>query len=161
MRKCKCCPYIYEELLSKNIENYDSEVEMIESCWCDKVGGQISVYGCCSNTNKDTPLPTQPTKRVKKSKRERDLKHKTKLIKISKYSSYPTPCVCKEEIWIRGIGYKKLDKPYYKRIYRGSRPKNRWNYYKKVSNRLVRRYRDGISNGCTYKKIFDYWGECI
>ena len=31
------------------------------------------------------------------------------------------------------------------------------NYYKKISNRKVRRYKGDIINGNWYQKIFDYW----
>lgn len=61
-----------------------------------------------------------------------------------------------DEIWIRGIGYVENPKPYYKRLYRGSRSK----YLKKLSHKKVRRYTGDLPRkGNQSNKLFDFWWE--
>lgn len=46
---------------------------------------------------------------------------------------------------------------YYKRLYRGKDNGDLFGFYKKYSNRVVRRYKKELPKGCGYKKCFDYW----
>ena len=48
-------------------------------------------------------------------------------------------------------------KPYKRRDYFGKRRK----HIKRVSNRKVRQYKEDISDGGYYRKIYDYWWELI
>lgn len=46
---CRTCSYIQKEFARKaGSRFYGFEYAIIESCWCDKVGGQISVFGRCT-----------------------------------------------------------------------------------------------------------------
>jgi hypothetical protein len=53
------------------------------------------------------------------------------------------------------------DKPYYKRLYKSKHANSVSSYFKRYSNKKVRRYKNPISSGNTYRKIFDYWYEII
>ena len=49
---CFDCPYISEEL-NRRLSFYNTDLEFYESyegmyCWCEKVGGKISIFGTCS-----------------------------------------------------------------------------------------------------------------
>lgn len=50
-----------------------------------------------------------------------------------------------------------IDIAYYKRLYRGTHKGNRYHFYKKYSNRVVRRCKKEIKDGGNYKRCFDYW----
>lgn len=78
------------------------------------------------------------------SKHEAILYNKRKLNKLHKEAKrYPQPVYEKNGRLVR--------------CYKGSHRNNRYQYYKRVSNRQVRRYDNYISNGGTFKKISDYW----
>lgn len=79
--------------------------------------------------------------------------HKRRMKKLSKVSSYTSGAYCVDEIWVKGTGYIKNPKPYYKRYYRGSR----YSFFKKYANRRVRKHKYDIMRGGSYKKCFDYW----
>lgn len=49
------------------------------------------------------------------------------------------------------------DIAYYKRYYRGNHNGNRYQFYKKYANKVVRRYKGEIHKGNGCKKCFDYW----
>lgn len=49
------------------------------------------------------------------------------------------------------------DIAYYKRQYHSCRRSNRYKFYKKYSNRIVRRYKSDLKNGGNYRRCFDYW----
>lgn len=51
----------------------------------------------------------------------------------------------------------KKDIAYYKRYYRGNHNGSRYQFYKKYANRVMRRYKEEIHKGGSYKKCFDYW----
>lgn len=82
---------------------------------------------------------------------ERDLKYKKKLERLYKYTkkSYFSPCYP-----VNKNGYYDSDNPvYFKRFYLS---RCITSYYKRQANKAVRRYKGDISNGCNYKKIFEY-----
>ena len=82
---------------------------------------------------------------------ERDLKYKQKLKRLYVYTknSYTSPCYP-----VNKNGYYDSDNPvYYKRFYLS---RCITSYYKRQANKAVRRYKGDISNGCNYKKIFEY-----
>lgn len=66
------------------------------------------------------------------------------------------PVFFDEEVQMNGKRYPRK-KPYYKRLYRGNHKNNRYAYYKKHVNRVVRRYKEEIHKGGSYKKCLDYW----
>ena len=90
---------------------------------------------------------------------KRSSEYKSRMEKLSKVSSYPSGAYCADEIYVKGIGYIKNPKPYYKRCYRATHKGSRYSYYKKYANRRVRRHKYEILRGGLYKRYFDYWWE--
>lgn len=157
---CKQCPYIKAEYFHKVDQAFDGfEYDIEQSCWCDKVGGKLSWNVYCSDSyGIDHPV-VHHMKMKKRSKRERDEKYKKQLRFLSNNGSrYPYGAIWVDRKWIKGKGYIFLKSPYYKRIYRSNHSGNS-KKMKVRSNRCIRRYKDEISKGGSYKKIFDYWWE--
>lgn len=77
--------------------------------------------------------------------------------RLKKLSRIPAGTYYKDEEWVKNVGLVKIPKPYYIRYYRGNHKWSRYRYYKKYSNRIVRRFGEDIQNGSSYKKCFDYW----
>lgn len=140
---CRKCPY-YEYGLGGQ--------------YCDKVGGKTLLYGYCEDAYVQPIILKKISKQKRKTKRERDLVYKNHVKYLSKtYPSYPPPAMPVDE-----NGCWNFDDPigtvYYRRTYRGNHKGNRYSFYKKYSNRCVRRYKGEIhSKGNQYRKIFDYW----
>ena len=152
MLNCKDCPYLKTEYDNRNEWYDENEANAnISDYYCNKIGQEINLYDVCSEADDDT-IDSPVFKGVRKlNKRERYKKHQNKLKRLAKNCHNVVDV--KNKRYIRGYGYKPIDNPYYERIYYGKRSKK---YYKKLSNKLVRRYKDGISNGNNYRKIFDY-----
>lgn len=166
--KCRNCPY--------GIDDYTSRIEMYKTVygeypgeeraneseqfvWCDKVGGKVYTYGHCSDWyEQDEENYKNHSKKKRINKRERYLKHQNHLKYLYETvgGCYPAPVRYVDEIWIKGIGYVKNPKPYYKRVYRGKKSK----YLKQLSNRKIRKYKGELHNGYQHiHKIFDWWNE--
>lgn len=154
---CKECPYI-EEL-----------IWVEENVWCDKVGGKVYLFGYCAdayitlnNLNKihsNVEYNKYYRKQRRRNKRNRDSKYKNHIKFLSQtIQYYPSPAMP-----VNKYGNWNFEDPvgtvYYHRIYKGNHKRNRYKFYKKYSNRIVRRYKGEISNGCAYKKIYDFWYE--
>lgn len=155
---CKQCPYIEAEYFHKIDHVFDGYEDDIEKCcWCDKVGGKLSLYGYCSDAFTINCQVINHTKKKHRNKREREQKYKAHLKFIADHVQY-YPCGVEyvDEKWVKEVGYIPLEKPYYKRIYRDNHSGNS-KYWKHYSNRRIRRYKAKIANGGFYKKIFDYW----
>ena len=171
--KCRNCPYIREDFdrrmnwhnkfynNAKRIdykgnlelsEDYAKEVE--ESCYCEKTGGKIWWYGQCEDAYSDIPKHENRAKKKRRNKRERDLKYKNHLKYLTENTSdYPSPAMYMDEIWVKGHGYVKNLKPYYKRLYRSKRSK----YLKRQSNKKIRRYKGELHNGWHCHRLYDFW----
>lgn len=161
--KCRNCSYIKEDFDRKTqgiTDNYDLD-EFERSCWCEKIGGKIRWCGQCSDVIDDIPPQINRSKQRKRNKRERDLKHKQRLKFLAEYVDYyPCPVIYTDKIWIKGCGWVENSKPYYKRLYRDNHKGGRYKYYKKHSNRQVRRYKGELhSKGNCYRKVYDLWWE--
>lgn len=115
------------------------------------------LLGYCEDAYLETLKHVNYSKQKRENKREWDLKHKNHV----EYLAQICPCYPPPAIPIDENGGWNFDDPigtvYYKKTYRGNHKGNRYSYYKKYSNRKVRRYNGEIHNGSNYKKIFDYW----
>ena len=173
--ECRNCPYVKDDFEKRidwynkfynnakengykgyleTLEEYANEAE--QSCWCDKTGGKVWWYGQCSDAYSDIPKHKNCSKRKKRNKRERDLKYKNRLKYLAENTSgYPSSAVYTDEMWIKGHGYVKNPKPYYKRLYRSKRSK----YLKRLSNKKIRRYNGELHKGYHCHKLFDFWWE--
>lgn len=132
--------------------------------WCEKTGGKVYIFGRCEDAYSEEPLPVNPSKKKRRNKRERDSAYKAHLKRLHETcNGYPSPVWYKTKGWVPGYGYVELSTPYYKRIYRGGGNKRGTpsDFFKKFSNRQVRRYNGELHNGGAYKKVFDYWWNVI
>lgn len=122
--------------------------------YCEKLQEVIPQIEYCNDKAVEKYSSNDKPKRKRKTKRERDLKHKNKLIRKSKlyHGVY-----YRDEKYISGKGFISIEKPYYRRFYRGNHNGNRYRYYKKYANHCVRNYDGVIPDGSGYKKVFDYW----
>ena len=176
---CKDCPYgkddfkrrmnwynkiVAERGILNDVYYYlkpeDAAEEFEQFLNCDKVGGKVFWAGRCEDAYTEPVISQNRSKQKKRNKRERDQKYKNHLKFLAEnIQYYPSPAIYVDEIWVKGQGYIKNPKPYYKRLYHDnhSRGKGLYKYYKKYSNRCVRRYKKEIHSGGAYKKIFDYW----
>ena len=173
--ECRNCPYAKDEF-NKRIKYYQEytdkngvpndiygdltleEIMEFEEpyCWCEKTGGKILWHGQCNDAYDDVQKYENHSKKKRRNKRERDLKYKNHLKSLAENTTgYPSPAYYVDEIWIKGYGYVKNPKPYYKRLYRGKRSK----YLKRQSNKKIRRYKGELHNGHHCYKVFDYWYE--
>ncbi len=125
--------------------------------YCDKVGGKTLTYGYCTDVYcLNDQIHRICSKKKKRNKRERDLKYKKHVKFLAQtISYYPPPAMPVDE-----NGRWNFEDPagtvYYRRTYKGNHKKNRYKFYKKYANRVVRRYKGEMGNGCCYKKCFDY-----
>lgn len=96
-------------------------------------------------------------RKKRRNKRERELKYKRKLIKLSNLPYYPCGSYYHDEIFVKGVGYIENPKPYYIRYYKGKG----YTRLKKISNRKVRRDSRNLYHGNQYRKLYDLWNEYI
>ena len=173
--ECRKCPYIRDEL-DRRISwykdvLYDKIADQEEYyCWCEKIGGKIWQYGICDDAYAQSNVPVHKSKKKRRSKRERDLKHKKHLEYISKNSSgYPAAYPVDKYgnyywgedprcyFWFPEYNQKFA---YYKRCYRGNGKRSSSRYHKKMSNRKIRRYKGELPRkGFGSHRLYDYWYE--
>lgn len=173
--ECKNCPYgkedyersmsFYEKTIEErgipnDIYDYlkpqDASEEFEQFIWCDKVGGKVYCFGHCEDAYSEEVTKKYISKARKRNKRKRDIKYKQHLKRLAEIDSgYPPSAYYVDEIWVKGKGYIKNPKPYYKRVYRGQRSK----YYKRLSNKKIRRYKGELKDGRYCNKLYDFWWE--
>jgi hypothetical protein len=158
--KCNCftCPLgkdQYEKYdIAEGDHSYDKEIAY--SIWCDKIGSKCGWYGYCEDAFEEDNIIHNKVNKKRSSKRTRREKYHNHLMHLNKIAYDPTPAMHIEEKWDKEIrDYIPVDKPYYKRCYKGNHKGNAFNYYKKYSNKRVRRYIGQLNNGGSYKKVFD------
>lgn len=141
---CRKCPY------------YDCG---LSDQYCDKIGGKTLLFGYCENAYSDIRKQINHSKQKRRNKRERDQKYKNHLKYLAKnVSGYPLPVMYADKIWIKGQGYIKNQKPYYKRCYRGRGKHSASHYHKKMSNKKIRRYEGELTRkGNIGYKLYDFW----
>ena len=148
--QCNCftCP-LGKESYERRLKIYDSlnedpdYNEIAYSIWCDKTGFKCGWYGHCDEAFTDDIKPTTKINKKQSTKRSRRYAKNKKIKNIYRYNHN----------WMC---------PYYEHDSRLVQSNFAWRnkrYYKKHSNKQVRKYLFGISNGNGYRKIFDYWCE--
>ncbi|MDE7425739.1 MAG: hypothetical protein K2N51_18930 [Lachnospiraceae bacterium] len=126
--------------------------------WCDKVGGKNNMFGYCEDAYPKIIKPEKHSKQKRRNKRERDLKYKKHLKFLAEnVQSCLSPAMYTNRIFINGQ-FVKNPKPYYKRLYRGRGKGASW-YYKKLSNKKIRRYKGDILKGNYCHKLYDFWWQ--
>lgn len=141
-----------------DLQHEDAADEFEQFLWCDKVGGKVYCFGHCEDAFDILDVKNQrnSSKKKRSNKREREYKYKNHLKRLSETSGgFPSGAVYIDLIWIKGQGYVKNPKPYYKRLYRGKMSK----YLKKQSHRKIRRYKGELHNGWQCHKLYDFWWE--
>ena len=101
----------------------------------------IEIDEAIANAHKKGSRPKKSTKQSRAAKYNNKLK---RLAKLGKYACFA----------YMSKGLDGNERP--KRFYHSSNAQ-RFRYYKKHSNKIVRRYKGEIKNGNYYRKIFDYW----
>ena len=177
---CRDCPYgeedfnrrmywylktISERGIPNDIYHYlipeDAPDEFEQFLWCDKVGGKVFWAGRCSDVYSEQLVQTKhiSSKKKRRDKRERDLKHKRHLKRLwdAKKKIWSPPVLYVDYVWEKHEMLSR-DKPYYKRLTPLHGGKYRRDL-KRQSRKQVRHYKGTIPNGGGYKKIFDYQWE--
>ena len=99
--------------------------------------------------------------KIKARKRwESTQRKKKKLERMARTcKSYPGPAEIIDERYVDGE-LVKIDKPYVRKIYKSSNA-HRFSYFKRYSNKAVRRYskKAFVCSGNSYRKVFDYKWE--
>ncbi len=160
--QCRECSFIRKEFECKTNGIADEIILLAceQSCWCEKVGGALWQMGQCSDATKEATQIKPHSKPSKRTKRERLFAYRRHLRFLAdNVHRYPSPAYYKEEIFLDFWCRKRipLRNPRYVRLYRGNHDGNAYQYYKRVANKSVRRYKRGLHNGSQYKKVFDYW----
>lgn len=154
-KTCKGCPYIkkeYEDIeidIEENDDDYKSP-QISDACYCEKVGGNIKENGHCADVKKyKEPRYSTNYEMSNKEKHRRRRYYKEKYKKKLKTQSetlrfYPSPAYS-----VNKDGYYTDDEDeiaYYRKTYKSSHC-DRYKYYKRASNKAVRRY----------FRIVEYW----
>lgn len=146
---CKNCPLIADDYYKLSYI-YGDEDEAIQNCWCEKLGCKIYYTTCCEGdevmVNRSN---TMEYIKPRMTKYEKNYRHKKKL---QYFYDYIQPQWSPSGVWKKHYG---TPSEYLCRFYRGKRSK----FLKQQSNKKIRRHQSYISNGGSYKKIFDYWWE--
>lgn len=174
--ECKYCPYgkedfkrrmywyekiVRERGIPNDIYHYlkpeDAPHEFEQFLNCEKVGGKVFWARRCEDAYIQSSTSRNYSKQKRRNKRERDQKYKKHLKDLSKnVHHYPLPTIYIDKKYVKGEGWVENPKPYYKRCYRDNHKGGRYKYFKKSSNRCVRRYnREILFKGNQYRKIFD------
>lgn len=151
---CRECPYGMCYYLQ--LENDKPESEQVLRC--NKTGEELYCTNICEDVYSKPITKMRVSSRHKRlNKRERDKKYKEHIKSLAKNSegSYLAPAYYKYRTYVDDVGYVKLPKPYYKRIYR----RKASGYIKRASNKKVRKYQGELSKGGMYRKVYDYWWE--
>ncbi len=131
-----------------NIANELGECLQFDHCSCDKIDAEFFAGGYCE----DAIVKIPKVKSVGKRKTGRAYRRNMHKKVIQKYRS--------QDDWICGVyisghweGNEYILGSYVKR------PKSSANkvFFKRVSNKKVRRNKYALSKGNGYRKIFDYW----
>lgn len=129
--KCNCfeCP------LGENSNN------ILYDIWCDKIGGRCGWYGYCEDAFDEAGLVHKKSNKSSTSKRTRRdsyIKHIENIYSFTR---------------------RRWMSPYYEHDGRLIQSNFAWRnkrFYKKYSNKQVRKYNKDIGNGNNYRKVFDY-----
>ena len=119
---------------------------------CQKVGGQFFACGYCQDAWVDK---TKPDRRLKRKtgleyRRYQERKKKNDLLRVLNYGYKPYVGWVDWD-WVDGVWQQTGDHIKY--------PKNskKQAFYKRYTNKKVRRYKGEIPKGNQYRKHFDYW----
>jgi len=165
-----CLTCSYSELPKRHqLGNYQDDF-----AWCEKVGGKHYAYGWCvedyeyfdkqSNYTKKKNIKNKNKVRLDKYSNKK--KYRDKLWKLCSEYSYDGmraysnyyPVYVNFDTYDTDIrDYIVIDKPHPKRHWRGSHGSNTSRFYKKYSNKIIRRYKGKIPNGNWCHKMFDFW----
>ena len=153
---CDECPMIWGlERQLELAERYRTEPQL-EYCGCDKTGdGKFYCYGFCEDAFIECEHPKKSGKRkTGRAYRRNRARHKDrrrrKIISLGGYKPI--------------VGYIDYDFVDGKWMETGNhikypRNSNAQRFLKRISNKKVRRFNGDISNGNSYRKLFDYWWE--
>lgn len=173
MHPCEKCPMIRDEV-EMRLDSYGDEMlqkfpesreqifyeDVICQCWCEKTGYKLWTTGLCEDFTFDEFDRADKRRRQRKNKHEHDKKYKRHMKFLAEnISHYPSPAF---PVSANG-DYVNDDErhlfAYYKRCYQSQGKRSRVNFFKKISNRKIRRYKQKIPNGRWCHKLYDFWWE--
>ncbi len=131
---------------------------MPEIHFCEKIGGMPCLDGGCGDAYQEESEGSRHPGRQRMTARERNRKyqrHLRKLASISERMQGKSAMYGGAVLVDRETGGARK-KPFYRRYWRGSH-NNRFRYWRRVSNRKVRRYKGDVHSGGFYRKISAYW----
>ena len=144
--QCNCfdCP-LGKKHCDKALQYYADDEELyyrdiLYGLWCDKIGGKCGWYGFCDEAFAEDTVQTSVTNKKQSNKRTRRDDHIRRVNNI--YNE--------NKVWMS---------PYYEHDGRLIQSNFAWRnkrFYKKYSNKQVRKYNKDIGNGNNYRKVFDY-----
>lgn len=177
MHPCEKCSMISDEMAIR-LDNYGNEMirkfpenreqiyheDVISQCWCEKTGYKLYATGLCEelafNKFDKKGVSIQYIKPKQSNKHDRDKKYKRHLKFLAEnISYYPSPAF---PVAANGNYVDNSEShlfAYYKRRYQSNGKKSSANFFKKESNRKIRRYKGKIPNGRWCHKLFDFWWE--
>ena len=89
---------------------------------------------------------------------ERKMRYKRKLKHLATIGTgYPSPVCPVGEYNYSTNQWENIK--YYKRYYKANHAPGYNGFLKRRANKVFRRYKGDLANGCAYKKTFDYWWE--
>ncbi len=165
IKNCRECPYVGERVVEKTSECHgfaeiSDRVEdwNPEKLFCEKIGGIPCLDGECQDAYQKVSEVRRYSRKKRLNAWRRKRKYKRHLKEIAIMGELRREncknCMYSGAVYMdENANGDLLEKPYYRRYWRGSRFKE----WRDISNRKVRRYKGDIHNGGFYKKIFDYW----
>ena len=159
---CRGCPYANGKAAFGGHEPtgiYSRTGEQImEVHFCEKTGGMPCMDGGCGDAYQEEPEGRRYSGKKRLAAKERNRKHQRHLRKLASISErmQGKNTMYGGAVLVDGEAGTAGKKTFYRRYWRGGH-NNRFRYWRRVSNRKVRRYRGDVHNGGAYRKIFDYW----
>jgi len=148
--ECPICEGVEYRLRIAEEGGYDPQLEY---CGCDKVQTEFFISGYCEDAFEGKPRAKKKGKRKTGTEYRRAMavKKRDDLMKIINNIGYNPYVGYVDWDWVDGV-WQQTGK-YIKYVKNSNSPK----YWKRHSNRIVRRSKDSIPRGNQYRKYFDYW----
>lgn len=143
---CSLSDYLDQYAISHQREENFS----LNQCWCDKTGGKMYAFGTCG----EEYLECQPIQEKLKRRHGRAYRRRMTRKKEKRRRWLIRECSSTGGYiawgWIDG-NYVEVGTHV-----QFSKNSNAKRYWKRQSNKKIRRYKENIPHGCHYKKLFPY-----
>ena len=132
--------------------------QIMEVHFCEKTGGMPCLDRGCSDAYQEETEGRRHPGRQRMTARERNRKYQRHLRKLASISErmQGKNTMYGGAVLVDGEAGAVGKKAFYRRYWRGGH-NNRFRYWRRVSNRKVRRYKGDVHSGGFYRKISAYW----